>query len=102
MSAQILASKDDMIQSGVIEEITDRLLDHDGEVHYDEAHVIFDNAQVSVTVECGLIEIEGHITNEEGLTTTDSHFVGSDPNEAIDTAVTFLLAVRENTGNDAD
>ena len=97
MSAEQLSNEDNYIQNGVIEEIADRLLDHDGDVYYDEAHVIFDNAQVSVTVECGLIEIEGHLTNEEGLVTTNSYFIGSDADEAINTATAFLLSVRDES-----
>ena len=101
VSAEILANEDNLIQNGVIEEITDRLLDYSGEVYANEDHVFLDNAQVAITVECGVVEVEGHFTDEEGLVTSNSYCVTSDPYEAIDTAVAFLLSVREND-NDAD
>lgn len=104
VSAEFLSSEDNLIQNGVIEEVTDRLFDHHGEIYANDTHVFLDNAQVSITVECGVIEVECHTTDEDGkrLNASSSYFIGSNVDEAIDTAVTFLLAVRENTGNDAD
>jgi len=99
VSAEFLSGEDEMIQIGVVEEICDRLLDHSSQVYANDDRVIFKNAQVSVSAEYGVIEVEGHILDDEGLITSSSYCVTSEPDEAINIAVAILLSVLDESAS---